>query len=331
MESERKLPLTYTTWVRGKEINFSPEAIHNVLNLRSRPLPNVSSYHNRKDEKDYRINDILRDLCVEGAQWVFHDDGRPHFLRRTDLKPMARGWYEFVTRSIMPTGNMSEVNLEQAMLIHSIIIGEDIQVDETIAEQIYKFANKTGMRTKLPFPRVIQRLCNEDKVSIPEDTPISVEPHINSKWMERVKKERAGKREAHPSEQQNEAAELPQAPQIQQGFHQTSWLNSTMQWMYKMDHQLNFLCNTNQFMDEDLLYPYQQIELTMTEMKGRGIPLTIENLKINRQRVAKMQRVWQEYQRSIDEAMSRRSREKNKGKARREEEESEEEESEDED
>ncbi|MED6126149.1 hypothetical protein PIB30_075567 [Stylosanthes scabra] len=155
MESERHLPLTYTTWVRGKEINFSPEAIHNVLNLRSRPLPNVASYHDRKYEKDYMINDILRDLCVEGAQWVFHDDGRPHFLRRTDLKPMAREWYEFVTRSIMPTGNRSEVNLERAMLIHSIIIGEDIQVDEIIAKQIYKFANKTGIRTKLPFSGVI--------------------------------------------------------------------------------------------------------------------------------------------------------------------------------
>ncbi|MED6126148.1 hypothetical protein PIB30_075566 [Stylosanthes scabra] len=184
--------------------------------------------------------------------------------------------------------------------------------------------------------------------------------------MERVKKERAGKREAHPSEQQNEAAELPQGPQIQQGFPSNFMvefnnamtaiqLENNQRWdafqhrfdaaqeenrksfsdiserMDKMDHQLNFLCNTNQFMNEDLLYPYQQTELTMREMQGRRIHVTIENLKINRQWAAKMQRVWQEYQRSIDEAMSRRSREQNKGKARKEEEKSEEEESEDED
>ncbi|MED6200673.1 hypothetical protein PIB30_087533 [Stylosanthes scabra] len=282
-----------------------------------------------KNEKDYRINDILRDLYVEGAQWVFHDDGRPHFLRRTDLQPMARGWNEFATRSIMPTGNHSEVNLEWAMLIHSIIIGEDIQVDEIIAEQIYKFANKTRIRTKLPLPGVIQLLCNEAKVSIPEDTMISVEPHINSKWMERVKKERASKREAHLSEQQNEATELPQVPKIQQGFPSNFMaefnnamaamqLQNNQRWdafqqrfdadqeenrksfsyinerMDKMDYRLNFLCNTNQFMNEDLLYPYQQTELTMREMQGRGIPVTIENLKINRQRIAEMQRVRQE-------------------------------------
>ncbi|MED6214974.1 hypothetical protein PIB30_108678, partial [Stylosanthes scabra] len=162
------------------------------------------------------LDDVSRDLCIEGAQWVFHDDGRRHhFLRRTDLKPMARGWYEFVIRSIMPTGNRSEVTVERAVLIHSIILGEDIQVDEIIAEQIYKFVNKTGIRTKCPFPGVIKCLCDEKKVSILEDTMIPVEPHINSKWMERIRRERAGRREAHPPEQQNEeAAEISQAPQF---------------------------------------------------------------------------------------------------------------------
>ncbi|MED6201513.1 hypothetical protein PIB30_095798, partial [Stylosanthes scabra] len=55
-----------------------------------------------------------------------------------------------------------------------------------------------------------------------------------------------------------------------------------------MDHQLNFFCNTNQFINEDLLYPYQQTELTMRNMQGRGIPITLENLKINRQREEEM-------------------------------------------
>ncbi|MED6211951.1 hypothetical protein PIB30_078484 [Stylosanthes scabra] len=155
-DEDRNQPLSYSTFVRGKEINFSPEAIHKVLNLRSKPIPNVASYHDRKQENDLRLDAVLRDLCVEEAQWVFHDDGRHHFLRRVDLKPMVRGWYEFVIRSIMLTGNGSEVTVEQVVLVHSIIIGEDIQVDEIIVEQFYKFINKTGIRTKLPFPGIIQ-------------------------------------------------------------------------------------------------------------------------------------------------------------------------------
>ncbi|MED6139142.1 hypothetical protein PIB30_081093 [Stylosanthes scabra] len=188
-EDERHQPLTYSTFVRGQDISFSPEAIHKVLNLRSKPIPNAISYHERKAQNDVRPDDVLREICVEGAQWVLHDDGRHHFLGR-----------------------------KRAVLIHSIITGEDIQVDWIIAEQIYKFVNKIGIRTKLPFPGVIQRLCNEAKVSIPEDTMIPVEPHINSKWMERVRGEKAGRRDPPPEPQNEEAAEAPQAPQFQKVF-----------------------------------------------------------------------------------------------------------------
>ncbi|MED6172525.1 hypothetical protein PIB30_050884 [Stylosanthes scabra] len=251
-----------------------------------------------------------------------HDDGRPYFLRRTDLQPMARGWFEFVTRSIMPTTNRSEVNAERAMLVHSIIIGEDIQVDEIIVEQIYKFSNKKGIRSKLPFPGVIQRLCNEAKASIPEDTMIPVETPINAKVMERVRGERTTTRQAPPPQEEEEDAEMPQAPQVQQGVPSNFMdsFNNAME-LDTMDHQLNFLCNTNQFMNEDLLYPYQQTELTMRNMQGRGITVTLENLKINRQREKEMRIERQRYQRIIEEAAAQRAKEQNKGKARRDEDE----------
>ncbi|MED6210054.1 hypothetical protein PIB30_060453 [Stylosanthes scabra] len=129
LEEKKYQPFTYTTQIRGTEINFSPESIHRVLKLRDTPFPNAASYHDRKANNNLRLDEVLACLCVEGAQWVRHPDGRPHFLRRTDLQPMARGWYEFVCRSIMSTTNRFEVNVERAMLIHSIIIGEDIQVD----------------------------------------------------------------------------------------------------------------------------------------------------------------------------------------------------------
>ncbi|MED6201270.1 hypothetical protein PIB30_093260 [Stylosanthes scabra] len=141
LEENKNQPPTYTTEIRGTKINFSPESIHRVLKLRDTPLPNATSYHDRKANNNLRLNEVVSCLCVEGAQWVRHPDGRPHFLRRTDLQPMARGWYEFVCRSIMPTTNRSEVNVERAVLIHAIIIGEDIQVDEIIVEQMYKFVN----------------------------------------------------------------------------------------------------------------------------------------------------------------------------------------------
>ncbi|MED6178217.1 hypothetical protein PIB30_105480 [Stylosanthes scabra] len=40
--------------------------------------------------EDYRLEHILEDMCEEDAQWVRHRDGRPHYLRRSDLDPMSK-------------------------------------------------------------------------------------------------------------------------------------------------------------------------------------------------------------------------------------------------
>ncbi|MED6212400.1 hypothetical protein PIB30_082919, partial [Stylosanthes scabra] len=136
-DKERRKQHTYTSMVRGTEINFDPSNIKRVLKLRKDPIPNAQSYHERKANDDFRLDHILYDMCEEGAEWVRHRDGRPHYLRRSDLEPMSKGWYEFVCRSILPTTNRSELTLERAMLIHSIIISENINVEEIIAEHIY--------------------------------------------------------------------------------------------------------------------------------------------------------------------------------------------------
>ncbi|MED6225866.1 hypothetical protein PIB30_097782 [Stylosanthes scabra] len=144
----------------------------------------------KKANNDLRLEEVLAYLCEEGAQWVVHRDGSPHFLRRADLQPMARGWYEFVCRSIIATTSRSEVTMERAVLIHSIIIGEDILVEEIIADKIYKHVNKTNLRSKLPFPGLISLLCQEKKVSIPGDTLIPCESGINGKLMGCVRETR---------------------------------------------------------------------------------------------------------------------------------------------
>ncbi|MED6184634.1 hypothetical protein PIB30_049387 [Stylosanthes scabra] len=89
-DKEKRKPYTYTTMVRGKDISFTPSNIKRVLKLRKDPLPNAASYHERKANKDYRLEHVLEDLCIKGADWVRHKDGRPHYLRRADLEPMTK-------------------------------------------------------------------------------------------------------------------------------------------------------------------------------------------------------------------------------------------------
>ncbi|MED6177866.1 hypothetical protein PIB30_102093 [Stylosanthes scabra] len=166
--------------------------IKRVLKLRKDPIPNAPSYHERKANDDFRLDHILYDMCEEGEEWVRHRDGRPHYLRRSDLEPIPKGWYEFVCRSILPTTNRSELTVERAMLIHSIIIGENINVEEIIAEQIYKFVYKTDISSSLPFPSIIAALCADAKIpAISDDTLIPQEPPIVADAMARTREPRA--------------------------------------------------------------------------------------------------------------------------------------------
>ncbi|MED6127087.1 hypothetical protein PIB30_084803 [Stylosanthes scabra] len=154
-------------------------------------------------------------MCEEGVEWVRHRDGRPHFLRRFDLDPMTKGWYEFVCRSILPTTNRSELTIEIAVLIHSIIIGENINVKEIIADPLFG--------------------CKD--LAIPDDKLIPQEPPIVAEAMARTREARAKN-----SRQARQATPPQQQPQFQHqqdfssGFY-THFDTSMSQVYRRLDQQ----------------------------------------------------------------------------------------------
>ncbi|MED6165699.1 hypothetical protein PIB30_102122 [Stylosanthes scabra] len=247
-------------------------------------------------------------MCEEDAQWVYHRDGRPHYLRRSDLEPMSKGWYEFVCRSILPTTNHSELIVERAMLIHSIIIDENINVEEIIAEQIYKFVYKTDISSSLPFLSIIAALCADAKIhAIPNDTLIPQKPPIVAEAMARTREPIARARQAtHPQQPPQQHPQQP--PQQQQDLSSSFYTHfdtsmSQIQRrldqqheenrrsfeaintrLHRIDDQLSFLCYSNQMANEQMLSPYQNTARQFKEMEMQGIPVTMANLAIHRQR-----------------------------------------------
>ncbi|MED6137872.1 hypothetical protein PIB30_069063 [Stylosanthes scabra] len=143
-DKAKRKPYTYTTMVQGKDISFAPSNIKKVLRLRKDPLPNAASYEERKANKDYRLEEVLECLCLEGREWVRHKDGRTHYLKRNDLESMAKGWYDFVCRSIMPTTNRSELTVERAVVPHK---------DDTMIPQETPIPGKAMVRTRETRPR----------------------------------------------------------------------------------------------------------------------------------------------------------------------------------
>ncbi|MED6136101.1 hypothetical protein PIB30_052896 [Stylosanthes scabra] len=222
--------------VRRKDISFAPSNIKRVLKLRKDPIPNAASYHERKANKDYRIDHVLEDLCIIGADW-------------------------------------------RAMLIHSIIIGENINVEEIIADQIYKFVYKTDVFSSLLFPSIIAALCADAKIpAIPDDILILQEPPIIGVAMTRTRETRA--RNPRPARQATPPQQQPPQEQPQPQFHHQqdfpsnfyTHFDASMSQIYRrldqqqeenrksfeaintrmdrMDDQINFLCYSNKMANE---------------------------------------------------------------------------------
>ncbi|MED6139623.1 hypothetical protein PIB30_085586 [Stylosanthes scabra] len=196
-KAKRKL-YTYTTLVQGTDISFAPRDIKRVLKLKSNPFPNAPFYHERKANKDYRLEEVQECLCLEEREWVLHKDGRPHYLRRNDLEPMAKGWYDFFFRSILPTTNRSELTVERAF---------------------YKFIYKTDLSSSLPFPSIIGALCLDAKVTtLKDDTLINQELPIAGEALIRTRegRERNPRQEALPPQQPPQVHPQPQVHQQQE-------------------------------------------------------------------------------------------------------------------
>ncbi|MED6222438.1 hypothetical protein PIB30_064426 [Stylosanthes scabra] len=68
--------------------------------------------------------------------------------------------------------------------------------------------------------------------------------------------------------------------------------------------------------NEQMLSPYQDTTRLMREMEIQGIPVTMANLAIHRQKEEEMRQERMRYDQILQEAAAEKAREENKGKAR---------------
>ncbi|MED6176009.1 hypothetical protein PIB30_083828 [Stylosanthes scabra] len=124
----RTSELPYKSFVRGKEVDFSPSNIRRVMRFKRETTGAQTDYKTRQ-AMDQRLDEVLADLCILGATWKL-SSGQPAVpiqLRRTELHPLAKGWQEFIIHALVPTGNKSEVTIARAILIHCIMRGEEVR------------------------------------------------------------------------------------------------------------------------------------------------------------------------------------------------------------
>jgi len=194
--------------VRGKYLDFSMENVRLAFHL---PIMQENACpYTRRVNFDQRLDQVLMDICVEGAQWKRDSKGKPIQLRRLDLKPMARGWLEFIQCSIILTSNRSKVTVDRAIMIHSIMIGEEVEFHEVISLEFYKVAEKPSILARLAFSHLICHLCNLAGVVIERDILIEEDKPITKKRMEQTREPIHGSQETHEDAHHQEIPEMPQ-------------------------------------------------------------------------------------------------------------------------
>ena len=72
-------------------------------------------------------------------------------------------------------------------MIHSIMIGEEVEVHDVIANELYKIADKPSYMARLAFPHLICHLCYSAGVIIDGDVSIEEDKPITKKRMEQTR------------------------------------------------------------------------------------------------------------------------------------------------
>ncbi|MED6125912.1 hypothetical protein PIB30_073177 [Stylosanthes scabra] len=157
-----------------------------------RETTSTETDYNTRKAIDQRLDEVLRDLCIPGATWNLSSSqpAVPIQLRRTDLQPLARGWQEFIIHLLVPTGNKSEVTTTRAILIHSIMQGEDVRAEDIIADNMATIAQGLTNKGNLAHPSTIYKLCKDAGVPLREFTRTPRIPelsYITAKRMETIR------------------------------------------------------------------------------------------------------------------------------------------------
>ncbi|MED6125883.1 hypothetical protein PIB30_072839 [Stylosanthes scabra] len=170
--------------------------------------------YNTRKAIDQRLDEVLRDLCILGATWKLSSSqlAVPIQLKRTKLYPLVKGWQKFIIHSLVPTGNKSEVTTTRAILIHSIMQGEDVRAEEIIADNIATIAQGLTNKGNLAHPSTIYKLYKDVGVPLREfrRTPRIPElSYITAKRMETIRFPRNQPQQQHEDDDEDEP--MPEA------------------------------------------------------------------------------------------------------------------------
>ncbi|KAL4276948.1 hypothetical protein AHAS_Ahas20G0258200 [Arachis hypogaea] len=117
-------------------------------------------------------------------------------------------------RSILPTCNRSEVTVGRAVMIHCIMLRNEVEVHHVIPLEIYNIIAKPSTLSRLAFSHLISRLCEAANVQIDRDMLIAVDRPITKMGMEYTRELGQAPPQAPILPPQKEHLEIPQGQDL---------------------------------------------------------------------------------------------------------------------
>ncbi|KAL2526277.1 Uncharacterized protein Adt_11331 [Abeliophyllum distichum] len=162
----------YTTWVRGKWIQFSPVVIANYYALPAldfEPIP-----------ADFDMTQVTQFLYGRADAWPL---AGPKFLHN-QLTESLRIFHIFVCHNIDPTFHRMNFKESRAQFLYHLASGHRIDLGEHIFRFIVDLAAQYASSRSPMFPCLISALCLADGVPLlPHEEPESPEPSITKQTL----------------------------------------------------------------------------------------------------------------------------------------------------
>ncbi|MED6224854.1 hypothetical protein PIB30_088173 [Stylosanthes scabra] len=123
----------------------------------------------------------------------------------------VRGRPSFTIHSLVPTGNKSEITVARAIPIHSIMKGEEVRVENIIADNIAVISQGVHGKGKLGFPSTIYKLCKDARVPMREFKRTSRIPQEKPITAKRIETTRLPGNVPQQQDEDDEDEPMPQA------------------------------------------------------------------------------------------------------------------------
>ncbi|CAJ2674792.1 unnamed protein product [Trifolium pratense] len=157
---------TDKAYVRGVMVDFSALAINEFLEA---SIPARCIYENESitfaQWPEVRRREIRDFVGRPGTPWMKYSGGEfPSKIDLQHFRPVARAWAEFVVHNVVPVSNSSEFQVENAMIVMTIMKKWDINLGQLLNKSIRKIANHGQAIFRLAHCNLITALCQHNHV-----------------------------------------------------------------------------------------------------------------------------------------------------------------------